>query len=753
MSRSSRESFQPTVWLEPVDPLALPVRNRPDRYGCEVIQGDLDALFIRHEDPPLEGVPHTPEASVFSEVSGSLIDELALLSQAAHAVSAEREQRLSGQRRLIANHPANREMVIESLRRIADPDDPTVEVSNWIRSLSSRQLEWVTEQGYDVIRSSASQELVGHPPVTTMVNRYVRYRNQDERKKRADILSEARELLIDPDAIDRRNEAIALITEAEVLTETGRAAQEAYRTGLDEALKHVLENEPQPHPSAEGMERWVRRWAVGEDSRAETVLRKLIAATNTPEAVTDLLYDIALAGFGTGDPQIMDRTAELLCWSTDLLPADSDQGRYKEFARYNADPYVRLRANEILDVAYSYYMLTSKLGQLEYQKHYLQVVRSDQFITLLATQIREEPDLMRELGWDEAVTSAGRAAKMFQLAGLVSKHAGELVKGMQSEGMSALLRTSGREVGPLGEWYRDNYAAHHAQKRLPSLPFGKRKVMAHLNFPGSPTTGVYKMSAGEASAQVRQLIATGAPGTIEQRTYWNTLGYLVPDRLGADELLALVEQNTTLREEMAVDKRHSLSPRGDRLIVMNSMVKRLGFDSIDYHMDPQQKDITTVTLLVGNTTFRCSLDRDYNFRETGTGNNLGLSQTAPFLEFIILSHLHQIHNTDPSHKKSGNGPGRTEPRTSPARRAHRRRLEEGAHPSEEQILIAIEEYGIDLVRQNALRLARGEKRLITWVRESGDEIDYEDPVKTKGDKASARLVDALSPGFFKESRS
>jgi len=727
------------VWYEPVDPLALQVADQSDLNGHEVILGDFDAQFIRHEEPPLDNVPHTAEESVLS-TTPRFVDEYQLLFDAACGNAERRRRLLEGQMQLVANHPAIGESVISCLRLISDPAGAVT--NERIRSLGARQLELITRRGLDIFRGSADQEEIQRPPVTSMVRRYIEYRNQDDEERRANVLAEARGLLTDPDAIDRRNEAYDLITAAGILSDSGIAAQEAYRDGLEAAIEYVLDSEPQPYPTVTGMERWVTRWAAENSRVAESVLRKLIEAAETPEAITSVLYDVALAGFGTGNPEVMNRTAELLCWNTDLMPPDSLQGQLKEYARFNIDPEIRRKASELLDVAFSYFTITSTRGQVDFMKALLEVHKDERFKIFLARQIIAHPDIMQELGWDSSLPKS-KVLRSIKIAGALARQARDTAQRAASKGLPAIFATSGSEVGPLGEWYRDFYASFSAEMHA-SVPLpGRRTIMAHLNFPGYSATDLLRVSADEAAARVREMIAQGPGVAISRRTYWNTLGYLVPEEVGRSEWRALIRENAAIRDEMIVDKRHSLSPRGDRLIVVGSMLQQLGFESIDYAMTPEQKDVTTVTLRVGNATFRCLLDREYNFREIGTGHNLGLGHSAPFLEFVVLSHLHQIHNTEPSRKKIGKGPGLGEPHRTAARRAHRRRLPEGDHPSEDQIFIAIDEYGIDLVRQNAMRLARGETRLITWVREVSDGIEYHDPVKTEGTKASERLIEVL----------
>lgn len=703
-------------------------------------------------EPPLEGLPHSAEESIFLGHDG-FVRDFTLLVDAAQLRSDARSRVVGRTVERIASQPALGEVVIRNLAIMHDPEvvisrNPDVSINRRIRQLSGQILEKVVKRGLDVVKATAEPESVTRAPVAEMLKRYVSYRNQEAEEQAAIARIEARRLLRDPDELDRQDETYEWIAEADILTESGLAAQTAYREGVANAVEHILQNESQPRPTVPGMERWVRRWAQEDDQTAEIVLQRLIAAAETPEAVTDLLYDLALAGFGTGVPRIMDRTAELLSWETDLMPWDSPQGLQKEFARFHEDSDVRRKAAELVDVAFSYQAVTSGRRQRDYGANMYRIHKDTRFHKYLAHQIIHYPDMMEGMGWNPAAVHGGIIGKL-ALAKQLTRYGADHLKRFKSGGIPAIFTTHGMEVGPLGEWYRDYYASFSTEVRA-TLPMpGNRTVMAHLNLPRQPTTEIIKTTAASAARTVEDSLKTASyDRVIEARTFWNTLGYLVPEQLGQREWRVLLVQNTQMRDDMVIDKRHSLSPRGDHVEIMNSNLRDLGFDSIDFAMQPDRRDVTLVTLRVGNATFRCWLDREYNFREHGTGNNLGLSQTSPFLEFVVLSHLHEIHNTDPSRRQQQLIGMEGAPKRVEHRRAHRRVLPEGQSPTQDQITKIITEYGIDLVRQNRLRQARGEHQLITWVSEvKPEDIVGRGPVYSRGDKASMRLHDILRPNL------
>ncbi len=657
--------------------------------------------------------------------------------------------------RLVARDPEAGAVLLGNLATLMNDEVVIGEGNKGIRDLSGKAYERILSHGLDIFRPSADTESIQSPPVSEMRDRYVRYRKASEEDRHEMLLAEARRLLRDPDELDHFYEMITLISDAAVLSASGEVAQTAYHDGVTAAIIEVLDQEQAPMPTSLGMEHWVRRWALGAEystaeqagipaTAAETTIRKLIAETETPSEITDLLYEIAVAGFSTGEEVVMDRAAQLISWETDLMTWGSPQGMNLEFAKLSEYADTRQKASELQDVVLTYLGVIDGNRLKSFADRKYNIWHQKEFLVRVGHQFAAYPSVAIEAGFNPEVRRGitGKAQLLKAMAEYTRRQFGKFMAG----GLPAIYMTHNTEVGPLGEWFRDFYASLITDYRS-SMPLLGRRILAHLNFPDRPVTAVTKTTPANASKYVADYLRKAEiEGVITARTYWNTLGYLRPEGLDRGEWTALMSKNTELRERMLMDKRHSLSPIGDRVLVMNFALKELGFEFVEFHMDDHQKDTTIVTLRIGNATFSCYLDRDYNFREIGTGHNLGLGRAAPLLECTVLSHLHQIHCCIPSNK--GGGRQDTEVvRKIIHRRAHRHRLPPNQKPTEKQILKVLTEYGIDLVLQNARRREQGKERLITWVSEVNiDELRAvtHGPVISEGHEASEQLRQALN---------
>lgn len=745
------------VWVELVTPKrSVHIGFNPD--GTELIKGRTRT----REESPLPNVPHNSGESLLSvpglhdlyiglrEATGMRSQargraRKTLLGNAAAAVIDERPEGADYLRNLdILSDPE----IVANEQVIAEARLMREKLQERIGRDRRRQQDIVYDSGADIFKPEADADLTAREVVVHLKDRVNNFRHLEEEEQMESARQEARELLRDPEHVVRRYDTFTAVRQSGLFSERGEADQAHYEDMLSMAVIDVMTNESPPYPTREGMEHWISRWVKKTEAseeqftegrpalKGEPVLRKLIQGASTPEEVTNVLYDMALAGFSTGDPDVMMQTARLLSWQTDLMPLYSQQGIDREFACFSIDPETKQKANEIQDAVLGFFSINSARDQLTLWANIRKMFHNTDFLRLMGRQVTNYPDEMRKMGWE----SKSKGGKV-HLARVIGQEGTKYTEKVRKGGLPAAYATHDTQVGPLGDWLRDHYASFSTLMRAVA-PLGRRRtVLAHLNFPDQPATEVSKLSADEAASQVRDhLWTTTYDQPIEDATYWNTLGYLAPEKTGSRKWAAIQLENYVLRREMKQDQRHSLSPLGDRLEVVNPVLKKLGFHSIDFVMDRLQRDMTIVTLQVGNATFRCLLDQDLHFREAGSRHNLGLRQYAPFLEFALLSHLYQIYNAEPSRKVPGqvdSGP----PIDVVHRRAHRRRLLPGQNPTADQIIKIMDEYGIYIPVINDDRRARGEERMITWVSEVKPDLFSpanfgQNPVIHKGEKAN-----------------
>jgi len=176
-------------------------------------------------------------------------------------------------------------------------------------------------------------------------------------------------------------------------------------------------------------------------------------------------------------------------------------------------------------------------------------------------------------------------------------------------------------------------------------------------------------------------------------------------------------------------------------------IKELGFKSILYEMDRDNKRETVVTVEVGNFLFRIKLNEDLSFQGPEGSGDVVLPLAGEFIEHLIVSHLHEIccsekvnevGSVDDGDREGGDGR-----RAFRGRRGHLRWLPDGQSPAPDQISRARDEYQIDLVRLNGEAKAAGKSRKRTFVSEAKVAISGVGPVVSRAPEATKKLHEIL----------
>lgn len=737
-------------WKEFVNP-ARATLDHVDDDGIE----HFNNRFVQLADPAIEGAPATAQDSIFLAKDG-LIEAYVLTTRTQKLASQERRKLLDKTVTLMKERPDFSEQLLSHLDLLADPDiTDNPDTRSEATELKERLQERRHKLGQDIISPVADMELVERTRVDDIVDRFIDYRNIKPEKKRQRIEKLARELIIDPQDIEYVFDTFNLLEASDIFSESGLQTMHEYASDLTAAVNEQIGAEETPQPSDIGMEYWVTTWAKGDNLRAEKLIGAMLEKADSPAKITDLMYRMTLAASGSGDKDVIYAVLELNAGLTDYMRPESNQSADLLSARFNEDPDVYNKAWELgdaLTIMLNMLMDVDKPDARQAERVVALVRASKQRVIAVNKTKRYEEEVIR-IGVNhnehyeatvQKINGPGKHSKDIADAGIskrirVWKARLSALKDI-SRGNTAELLHATDNPGPLGEWTLDNTS------HLGAVTAWKRnntKVHAHLNLPGLPSA-INETTRAEASQTVRALLnerSFDAP--IEQRTFWNTLGYLVPKEVNMSDFARIAVANDDLRHEIKYNKVHSLSPLDDTVEVTNDTLLDLGFNSLTFAMHPDRKDLTIVTVRVGEAAFRGYFDRDYKLRELGTDRGMDLEAPAPFLEYVILSHLHQIHCTE--NLEVPDEAEETAPsNTVEYRRAHRRILPQGQNPSPGQIIIAWDEYGIDLVKQNRHRLAEGEPQLITWVSQVKPEhVAGRQPVRSKGDIAGARLTDLL----------
>ena len=205
-----------------------------------------------------------------------------------------------------------------------------------------------------------------------------------------------------------------------------------------------------------------------------------------------------------------------------------------------------------------------------------------------------------------------------------------------------------------------------------------------------------------------------------------TLFYLTPE-LEPDAHQKLAADLPHLRERIADNISHLISPRGDKMIIVDPELKALGFKWILFERGAALKT-TGLTVAVGEYQFEFNLGKDLVLRDLHEKQpfELPFSRNA-FLEHLILSHLHELmctRNIAVNGNKELIADDAEAERKFKGRRPHFRKLQPGRGFTPEQWAVAFaNEQELDLNEVNArfgLTRETGQKTFVKVALPDGD---------------------------------
>lgn len=229
------------------------------------------------------------------------------------------------------------------------------------------------------------------------------------------------------------------------------------------------------------------------------------------------------------------------------------------------------------------------------------------------------------------------------------------------------------------------------------------------------------------------------------------LSYLRPD-INSEQITILSSLNRQLKHDLTVGREDKMlrgvSMRGNLVEVTDNKLLDLGFKSMHFEKGVKA-GLTNVIINVGNYSVHLSIDLKQRLVNAG-GNEITKPPlsipwlSAKWFETVVLAHLHEVSFVEP---KTKGGIETTsdevlQNETVVARDGHLRRLAPGWVYGSEQVTLATEEKGWDLVAINKAR-EETNMRPVTYVKEvRRDDLIVGDlpPIVTKS-------VSAMDWGF------
>lgn len=519
-----------------------------------------------------------------------------------------------------------------------------------------------------------------------------------------------------PDLLPQDLDALVLIGETQ-----GYKGVDAFSKTIVASLERA--QFPEFPPKTKALEQWL---TISAESAvygplAEAMLKRMTERCKDTASISKLLYELAVAGLTSSNPNILRKTMDILVGQTNVLAPDSEQMRNFILASFDQDDRILKRTLEI-DGALTFLAHNTDPEMLVTRNITNdRVAESPDFIQGMRGLFQKYPKRMSDLSqfYNTPTARSGLAVLPTDAAKRMSRFPYTLVL---------------QNPGALRIWLNEHMASElrrHGDFRIStSLP----------NYEGV-------LDAIDIDDVIKQRLREPYDGSaVSDQRFWNTLTYLLPEAIqDPEQLRDFAAANETLRTEMKQASHHLLSPRGDEVEITDDELRALGFRSALYAMNPKQKRETDITLVMGDGryTYRARLDEYFALRHSDTGDAITLPSHGAFLEHVLLSHLHEIRCTGTAKESVEGKPGNGPERKMGARRAHRRVLAEGQKPTPEQIAIILSEYEIDLVRWNREREATGETRKVTYVMERKSDDERSTPVHSRSVSATKRLHELL----------
>lgn len=493
-----------------------------------------------------------------------------------------------------------------------------------------------------------------------------------------------------------------------------------YREKILEGIQKINFKETPAIPNA-AIEKWLSYYA--EDTLfkdiAENFLKQFIGSKKDSKSTIDCLYNLLLIGIKSGNQKIEQLVARIICNDASaILDTDSKQFLLLVIGIWTPNDDESLKKVLDLDVARDYYIYL-KYPELKdrYYKGIEQIMKKkENVMEYQKLKTTWDPIKLRKL---ENLFSRGQKDKSSMTLDDITSN---------EYPNNIVFRNPGE--------LRKLIIKLFVQETNRSNPNQQRVEIVLPNFQGGFDTHNIAVNIKNALQKENK-----EQNTETDEKYWESLSYLHPENIDNKILEIITEENQRLIQEMQNDTRYLLSPRGDLLEITDGNLKDLGFESVLYKMDQQNKRDTTVVVKIGNFSFKLLLDEFFTFKQADTKEGLLLPIDGEFLKHVILSHLREIRCSEKL-KESGESKNPEEAGHSAfySRRAHRRKLPVGQSPSSDQIHRTWEHYHIDIPRINGEAQSRGEEKQITFVFEVKNiAASGLGPVRSQAPDATKRL--------------
>ncbi|MEK7680707.1 MAG: hypothetical protein AAB348_01505, partial [Patescibacteria group bacterium] len=497
-----------------------------------------------------------------------------------------------------------------------------------------KNLMGMMEKGGGAPENPEDSVFLSIPDLAKAANLAVAFKNENSDGRKKSLDTTGANLLANPDHLTQFLDALEILKEVKSYDITRFEAE------LERALERAKFKEFPPKTEVLQKLLTIYSESAVYAGLVEKILRKLVEKCKNTKSIVDLLYQIALAGYGSNNKKLIKKTLEIFSFQTGIFNKDAEQVYLFLLGQCSQDDNVFKKNHEILSACGYFGGGEPELDKQRRQAHSETFKKYSKELNEYLDEFEKRNPKKFHLAMAffkkiESLAKASGKAKAglvhFEKEGDQNEYPYNLIHlhGELGKLIDERLSIEGIETGKglqvrlslprvIGQMEGLDQASDVIKKALLQEPVGPRKLdddYVNNAFPG-------------------QLIE----GRSFVEAFWQTLARLVPEGYNEENKIGQIE---ILNDEMVNDinqnTKYLLSPRGDLVEITDKTLEDLGFKSILFEMDKTNKRDTVVCIEVGHYFFEALLDEHLTLRRLTDNHPILLPKQGEFglMELLV----------------------------------------------------------------------------------------------------------------------
>lgn len=479
--------------------------------------------------------------------------------------------------------------------------------------------------------------------------------------------------------------------------------------------------------TSETLKKWIdlsARSSVYKEA-AEKILRALYERAKEPKQTIDFLYEFTQAILESEDKEVFERGLEILSFTTDVFKQESRGEMDFLKATFSEDDEI-VRKQQEVDAVIWYF---GERYKPEEYKNYVDSIRElskrEEYLRFIDERIRKDSE---------------RVKTMISF----------IERGGGGRGFASISHKQ-RDRWPHKLFFQQGEVRRLFNERVSM----ENEEMISISLPEKGSM-MFKGEVGVIQTILEELRKEPKGGDIlQERSYVKSLFYLSPE-LSKELQQVLADDAVLLRKEIQDERRHLISPRGDKMIIVSPELQAFGFKSILFEQG-KPKTRLKATVEVENYKFVLEINKDLGFEESGTGKSFFVSfGRRAFFEEVLLNHLKELQCAERKERRielgeeevlGGTADAIEREKEFTSRRAHLRKLPQGKSYTQSQFHFALADADINLERLNREKGLTKEEGQITFIKAVEEVlIGRKGPLVSRAPRAMERYRNIIEYG-------